>query len=226
MNSDMEGRLSSAETAIKGLAESMQSLAHTVNVGFDRINDRIGLMSRPNYTLLVSIVGLAAVLGGGAVTWYDRDYVRLNGDIQKTSGETLHLGKAMAVAEYRLNQVQVSEKELDTNLQREMRLLDDKTAAQVVELDRRLQGEIRVVDAASKDRRDKSLAETNSIQQRIDVIGPEVAKFAERIDNARTTTAGEIERLATQIRDLNAQHKALAAMVDSKISELRKEAVP
>lgn len=212
MNPDMEGRLSSAETAIKGLADSMTSLAHTVNVGFDRINDRIGMMSRPNYTLLVSIIGLAAVLGGGAVTWYDRDYIRLNSDIKKTTEETILMGKAAAVAEYQLNQVDKANRDLDERLQREMRLINDKTAGELIALDTRLQGEIRAVDASSLDRRNKSIAEYDAQRIRIDAVGPEVARHSEKIEYT-------LSQLATVL----SQQKAMMASWDAKFEASRKE---
>lgn len=193
----------------------MQSLGHTVTMGFDRINDRMGIMARPNYTLLVSIVGLAAVLGGGAVTWYDRDYIRLNRDIQATATEVVAMGKAQAVGEYQVAQIDKITKDLDERLQREMRLINQTTAQGLTALDTRLQGEIKVVDEHSQDRRNKGIAEIEAIRTQLNGIVPDVSKFAERIDNA-------LGQLAT----LNSQQKALAASVDTKIESIRKEAKP
>lgn len=161
--SELEGRVSSTETAIKGLAENQRALEATVDKGFrqvfeaiERVTDRQSTQRSGTFGALTTIAGIAVTvvlaIGAAIGSGYVRDIERMHYGMDK----------------------------LDERLQMEMRLIDSATNAKLLSAEERAaddRGRIRdrvaVLEEEVKDTRETSAR----LQERVGIhVSRDVAK--------------------------------------------------
>lgn len=233
---DVRSEVSSLKTDVYNIGSRFDRFETKTGAQLDAITAQITERTKPNWHILMWVVGIIlgagawfvttsfAIIGFAAII-YDRDQSRLTKDNDRLSTLITNdakimgaLGESTSVDHAWLNKAIDDIKDLDIRLQREFNLINDKTVAQSNSLDTRLQGEIKAVDANSLDRRNKTIAENEILSKRLDEIAPQVAKFAERINNVKDNSSAEAERLRADINKLFTEMKGLAALLDRKTS--------
>lgn len=154
---DVESRLSTSEANIDSLSRDVSALVTSVQ----RISDRLASVGQTSWGTLASwaavIIGVVFGVGGIVGSSWTRDINRNEGAIKElweTRGRDVqsHLAREYerGKGDQRLDAAERGLVKLDVDLQREMRLVNDttkaensQTRAQLIEFDRRLQGEIR-----------------------------------------------------------------------------------
>jgi len=128
----LDERVAGIEGAFESTADRLDKIERTL----ERISEQLSLVRMPNVSTWIAAAGVAVAVSALFVS------VGLTVGGVVMAGFSREIGDMKVYFRERADSNTISVRDLDTALQREMRLLDDAMALQITELDKRLQHEM------------------------------------------------------------------------------------
>lgn len=184
-------RVARMESDVAALRGSIEQLAQAMSAGFAEVKKAIP-SGRTEWSVLAGwaavILTIVGMVGGSVGFSIARNADRLEGQVSGIQARELGLAFERGKLAERIDNHGEALTQLDTTLQREMRLLDSAMEAKLIDLDARLQGEIaRAAHVGEEDRA---------------VLREAIDRMRELQESTRGITAEQAERLRAIEREL------------------------